>query len=394
MLCCGFGAGLAAVGVIALVLGSCNRVDHPPPPAAQKPPRSVPEAGIVVLDAALGDGPPTCGGQTLAAVTNPPLLYFVLDRSGSMGQPIDDGNTSKYSAAQTAVGEVLDSIGHRVRYGAVVYPASDEDGSCQPGRQVFPPTLGDPPSPGSGAGRGTVLRAFMNRIAAFQPGGATPTAATLESVLPNLSGAAERMAVVLVTDGAPNCDADLACPSSSCIPDIEGGSFQGLPCGPARSCCDPALLGPGAGGNCIDGEATVAAVLGLAEAGIDTYVVGMPGSEAYSSLLERLAVAGGQARARPPAYYAVSDASALTQALFEIGTGLAIQCEIQLESTPPDPELVNLYFDDELVGFDPENGWDFSSASALSVRGNACETLRSGSVREVQIAYGCRTVVR
>lgn len=390
----GFGAGLAAVSAIVLALGSCSRLDHPPRPASQEPPpSSLPEGGVR-LDGSPSDGPPTCGGESIPALTNPPILYFVLDRSGSMGEAIEGTSLTKYAAAQTAVGEVLESIGHRVRYGAVVYPATAEDSSCQAGRQVFPPTLGDAPSSVPAGARGPVLRAFLNRIGAFQPGGATPTAATLESVLPSIAGAADRIAVVLVTDGAPNCNGDLGCPSSTCIPDIEGANFLGWPCGTAQSCCDPAVLGPGAGGNCIDGEATLAAVQRLAEAGIDTYVVGMPGSEAYANLLDRLAEAGGRARPTLPAYYAVSDAAALGDALLEIGTGLAIQCEIELESTPPDPELVNLYFDGEVVALDPENGWDFGSPSALSVRGEACEMLRSGSIREVQIVYGCRTVVR
>jgi hypothetical protein len=56
--------------------------------------------------------------------------------------------------------------------------------------------------------------------------------------------------------------------------------------------------------------------------------------------------------------------------------------------------LVNLYFDGELVAQGAEDGWDWTSEAALSVRGEACTSLRSGAVREVQIVYGCRTVVR
>ena len=66
---------------------------------------SVPDGGIFID----GDvsGPPTCGGQTLQAITHPPLLYFVIDRSGSMGDAFDSFGKTKYGAALTAIGQAL-----------------------------------------------------------------------------------------------------------------------------------------------------------------------------------------------------------------------------------------------------------------------------------------------
>jgi hypothetical protein len=231
-------------------------------------------------------------------------------------------------------------------------------------------------------------------LAAQSPGGATPTAATLAAISSRAEQLGERASLVLVTDGAPNCNLDLVCESAACIPDIEQAIVEGLTCGVNFSCCDAMAVGPGAGGNCIDARATEAAVAALQQVGINTYVIGMPGSEAYSSLLERLARAGGTARPTAPAYYAVEAVEELDEALLEIGTGLAIQCEIELETAPEQPDLVNLYFDGKVLELDPENGWDWTAESALSVRGEACAALRSGAVREVQIVYGCQTVVR
>lgn len=350
--------------------------------------------GGLIVDGKPTDGPPTCGGQKIPAITNPPLLYFVIDRSGSMSEPIDSAGTTKYMAAQAAVGAVLDSIGHRVRYGAVLFPATADDNSCAPGREVFAPILGDALSTVPSGGRGPILRKLMTRLAAQTPGGATPTAPTIAAISGQTDRLGERASLVLVTDGAPNCDLDLTCTSAACIPDIERATLEGLTCGVDFSCCDPAAVGAGARGNCIDADATEAAVAALERAGIDTYVIGMPGSEAYASLLERLARAGGTARPTAPAYYAVGAVGSLNEALLEIGTGLAIQCEIELETAPPQPDLVNLYFDGKLLELDPENGWDWTAEAALSVRGDACAALRSGAVREVQIVYGCQTVVR
>src|SRR5690606_41943288 len=47
-------------------------------------------------------------------------------------------------------------------------------------------------------------------------------------------------------------------------------------------------------------------------------LIGMPGAEAYASVLNRLAEVGGTAQTGEAAYYAVSDAPALEQALLEI----------------------------------------------------------------------------
>jgi hypothetical protein len=355
----------------------------------------VPDGGILV-DGTPSTDPLNCGGQNIPAITNPPLLYFVLDGSGSMSELIDAaGTTTKYTAALAAVGSVLQTIGHRVRYGAVVYPGVDGGAdSCLPGREVFAPTLGDALATVPEGGRGPILRKFLTRLSAFTPGGSTPTSTTLAAILPRTAVLGDHISIVLLTDGAPNCNEEATCPSATCIPDIEHLRFEDKVCGAQLSCCDPTLLGPGAGANCIDGDATEAAVAALHEAGIDTYVVGMPGSEAYASLLDRLAEAGGTARPTEPLYYAVSAAKALSDALFEIGTGLAIKCEIELSTPPADADLVNLSFDGKAVPLDPENGWDWTSEAALSVRGDACALLRSGGVREVQVVYGCRTVVR
>jgi hypothetical protein len=342
----------------------------------------------------LEDGPPTCGGQLLAATVDAPVLYFVFDRSGSMSDPIASGGPSKYEAALDAIEVVLRSIGHRVRYGAAVYPSDGDAPSCIPGAEVFPPTQGDAPSRVVEGQDGIILSTFMQRIEAHPPDGATPTSSTLLVVARNLAKVKTRAYVVLVTDGAPNCNAAAACTSADCIPDIERVWLGDERCGDdGLSCCDT-QFGAEAGANCVDGDASVAAVQNLAARGVDTYVVGMPGSEAYRNVLERLAVAGNTARDAAPGYFAVTDTDALTNALFEIGTGLSIGCDIALEAAPADPSLVNVYFDAELVVQDPNEGWDYGESGALAIHGSACTALKSGEVRQVKVTYGCETIVR
>jgi hypothetical protein len=388
-----------ALGLSGLVLPACQSHEHAPPPgpaSAGSGNGSIPDGGIAI-DGHTSGGPPTCGGQTLEAIIHPPLLYFVIDRSGSMGDEIDASGVTKYAAALKAIGDLLDVVGSRVRYGAAIYPATNIDSSCEAGFQLFPPTLGDAVAKVPAGGRGPVLRELLNRLSGYTPGGATPTAATLRALAPRIQSFAKSgdpTLVLLLTDGAPNCNAATSCDSASCIPDIEAALIQqGTVCGRDFSCCDRSL-DPSAGANCIDVDDSETAVRKLFDASVRSFVVGIPGSEAYEKTLERLAAAGGSARSTRPSYYAVSDADALSTAMLEIGTSISIPCEIELAEAPSDPALVNVYFDSEVVPRDAQEGWDYDGAAGLVLSGDSCRTLQSGGVRNVQIAYGCQTIVR
>lgn len=389
-----------ALGLLLNALGAgCANHDHAPPPVpstAGAAGKGSDLDGGIFIDGDVS-GPPTCGGQTLQAITHPPVLYFVIDRSGSMGDAFDRSGKTKYAAALTSIDRLLGAVGSRVKYGAAIYPATDIDSSCQAGFQMFPPTLGDALADTPTGGRGPILRELMRRLTAYQPGGATPTSATLNALRPRIAEYAatgDATLVVLVTDGAPNCNVDVTCDASSCIPDIEHAiTQQGLVCGESVSCCDRSLS-PNAGGNCIDGEASEQAVRALFDANVRTFVVGLPGSEAYEKTLDRLAEAGGTARAGSSSYYAVSDQEALSAALLEIGSAVTIPCRIELEAPPTNPALVNVYFDGQVVPRDVESGWDYGGDTELTLAGDACQQLQAGAVHEVQIAYGCETIVR
>jgi hypothetical protein len=170
-------------------------------------------------------------------------------------------------------------------------------------------------------------------------------------------------------------------------------NIEGL-CLLAGNCCDPLLAGEGAQQNCVDSDASVAAVEAYAAAGIDTYVIGMPGSEAYASVLERLAIAGNTARQVPPLYYAVGDTAALEAALRTIGVEVAVTCDLGLAEAPPDPDLVNVYLDSTLLPSSPDEGWTWISATSVQIHGAACRTVLAGDVLQVNILSGCPTVLR
>jgi len=372
-----------------LALG-CAPGERPPPGTYQD--HAPTDGGTSLIDSGGRACGEFCGETFLTEVTTPKNLYFVIDRSGSMAAPMPDSPFNRSETARGVLVNLLRTIGHRVSYGAAAFPTTANPDDCSPGGQVFPPARGQlPPCEG---GDDPLLDDFRERLETLAPLGGTPTAATLRKLRPDLVALEGETTVVLVTDGAPNCNVDEVCGTDSCTHNIEGATLGGRVCDAAFNCCDPSIFGETAGAHCVDDDATEAAVLALAEDGIPTYVVGMPGAEPYADLLGRLAVAGGTARPEGVPYYATADSAQLRDALYAIGTGVAIRCSIELDAPPADPGLVNVYFDGEVVASDPENGWTWDGEATIVVTGEACERLESGSVLDARAVFGCDTVVR
>ena len=376
---------------VAFGAAACSNDQRPPPFQAAGGSGPAPLDGGLDIEAG-NDNPNLCGEEIIPAISEPPTLYFVLDRSGSMSEPFEGTEQSKYETARDVLGEVLSDIGHRVRYGAAVFPTASEDG-CGPGVQIFPTSQGDPPSYAKSGRLGPVLSDLLGRLGTAEEEGGTPTAATLAELRPTLTELGSRTHVVLATDGAPNCNAEAECDASSCMLNIEGASVGGVECDASFNCCDPSNTGEGAPSWCVDGSALEEEVAALAELGVPTYVIGMPGAILYASLLDELARIGGTAMSEEQAFYSADDPEALSAALRAIGTGVAISCTLELERAPEDQNQVNLYFDEELLP-GGEDGWRWVGPQTVEVLGTACAELESGEVLEVQIAYGCETVLR
>jgi len=380
---------------------SCNSREHPPFEPAQTGGSGSPNitdddaaaaagnalnVGDASADAAL------CGDQQIPAISEPPNLYFIVDRSGSMAERLPGSAFTKYENARIAISVMLRAVGHRVRYAAGVYPALLNQDGCSPGVPIFPISAGDSPKYAAMGENGPVLTDLLKRLGSSPPaGGGTPTAATLRELQPTILGLDGRKTyVVLMTDGAPNCNLGLRCGVDACIPNIEHLFASGLACDDSFNCCAPRV----GAGDCVDADESEAAVLEYRKAGVDTFVVGMPGSEAYRSMLNRLATAGNTARPGNTAYYAVSDTDQLGLALRSIGAQVAISCDLPLSETPENPGLVNVYFDDQVVPKGDDDGWRYTGDDRIEFMGAACETLTAGDVLNVQVLSGCPTVLR
>jgi len=385
--------GIALNASVAL---SCNTREHPPIFESVQP------SGSGGLSGSVGGGanldlddtsldPALCGDQRIPAISDPPNLYFVVDRSGSMLEPLPGSPLSKYENARIAISVMLRAVGHRVRYAAAVYPALFNRDGCEPGMPVFPISAGDSPKYAARGENGPVLTELLTRLGSNLPSGGTPTAATLRELEPTILGLdGKKTYVVLITDGAPNCNLALRCGVEACIPNIEHYSVSGVACDDSFNCCSPKV----GAGDCVDADASEAAVIDYQAAGVDTFVVGMPGSEAYRSMLNRLAIAGNSARPGDTAYYAVSDTDELSYALRSIGARVAISCDLPLSEAPENPELVNVYFDDQVVPKSDRDGWRYNGEGRIEFVGATCDTLTAGDVLNVQVLSGCPTVVR
>jgi hypothetical protein len=382
----------ASCGIASSACGSTDRPGHYQRPVAASD-------GGILLDGGGSDGPPgadaggLCGNQFIPTSENRPNVYFVLDRSTTMLEDFSGAASSKYQSASDAIASVLRAVGHRIQYGAAVFPSLNE--GCATGLEVFSTRAGDPSTYAAAGRDGPVLQALANTLWRVEPaasGGGTPTAATLTALLPVVSALAGQTFVVLATDGEPNCNADARCTNTDCSLNLRHYALDGIACDASFNCCDPALVLDGQL-SCVDGPPTVTAVGALASAGVKTYVIGLPGSEYCANLLDQLAVAGGTASATSPRYVPVSSVDQLSAAVMSIGITLAISCDITLDQTPPDRNLVNVYFDQKLLPSDPDNGWVFGADNLVEIRGLACDQLMSGDVLEVQVVAGCPTVV-
>ncbi len=335
-----------------------------------------------------------CGTQIIPAVSNPPNLSFIIDHSASMGDALAGSGLSKYENARLALAHVLKVVGHRVNYGAAIFPGLAGVTGCEPGDELMKVAPGDPPSYARAGKTGPRLRDLLGRLSIASVDGGTPVAPTLAKMGAVLSQLQGQTYVVLITDGAPNCNAQLSCEASGCIPNIENLTSAGAECTPSHNCCEPSSANPRANLSCVDSAASLDAVRTLADAGIQTFVVGMPGSEPYEDLLNGMAELGGTAREGDTGYYSVADVDALQQALVAIAASVAISCEIPLDYEPPDRDYVNVYFDGAVVAYDPLDGWEWTDDGRVAIRGRACEELSAGAVLEVQILAGCKTLVK
>lgn len=183
-------------------------------------------------------------------------MLVVFDRSGSMGEPWDDGRP-RYEVAGEAVEAAIAPLAPQLSVGAISFPSmTDATGWCG---TVDPVDAQIPYTDGP-----DFLDAWRSTWMGLELLGSTPIDQALEAADLSLPDDGVVTAVVLLTDGEPTCEGD--------VPAVDR----------ARAWVDR---------------------------GVRTWVVGLPGTEG-STYLAALARAGGTGAPIAPA-----DAGALTEGL-------------------------------------------------------------------------------
>ncbi len=303
----------------------------------------------------------TCGEQTtpLPYATKTPDVIIAFDRSSSMRDDFG-GMGTRYTVERDILVPLVTMYEFLIRWGYEEFPIK---GTCPGGLKC----CGDAVS---------VDPAFMNaaavnaKINTALEGSAIQTATPLalkyirEFYAGFKDGIKDRY-VLLSTDGEPNCSL--------------AGEQAGLMC-VAGTCTGP----------CYEAENEIKMMAGM---GIKTIVLGL--ATGNSNCLNMLAMAGGAVRpGGPPHFYPAGDPGSLRMHLEAIVGGIARpSCIIDLNSPPPNPDLVAVFLDGGQVPRDPTkmNGWEYSSPSMkqITVYGSYCRKVESFAVRQIGVQYGC-----
>ena len=169
--------------------------------------------------------------------------------------------------------------------------------------------------------------------------------------------------VVLVTDGAPNCNPDPIPPPPVCIctsPD------------PTR--CDPMMFAD-ASLQCLDAPRALEELNLLTSAGIPTFVLGITRQADLVEVLDSMAVAGGRPRTTGPRrYYDAQTEAELNEALDAINDSIT-SCAFTL-SAPSNVDHFEVLLAGEPIRRDRTHmsGWDFTNEdnTVIALYGDAC----------------------
>jgi len=322
----------------------------------------------------------TCDCFEVDLLTDPPNIYFVLDRSGSMIAE------NKWTKVRGTVGSVVKALGPRANIGAAVYPGDGVD-ACVAGTELMAVRPGD--APGTNTNPNSTFLTLARALDLTQASGGTPTRATIAALTPKLMGLPGKTFVVLATDGGPNCT-DLVCDTSECILNIEGTQLGPNTCSLAGPNCCAGKQGL----SCLDDDGTEQEIAKLAAARIPTYVIGIPGAGPYSNIMDRFAKAGGTARPTAPLHYQINQSTEqeFTAVLKKVAAQIVATCDFELK-TAPEEATVNVYLDNVVTPKDPTNGWKVEGKK-VTMLGTSCQRIKDGDVLDVRIVVGCPSVLK
>jgi len=353
-----------------------------------------------------------CGLDQLSAETTPVNVLLLLDKSGSMDSMPDGASTTTlWDAVNTALEDALEQASPAVSFGLQLFPGQSVIKDCDGADCCGIGTTGVDVEVGPGD---EPRVAILDRLSRTQPGGGTPTADALAAAYQYYTtGAGAELDggkfVLLATDGGPNCNEGASCEAEACTLNIDGNCNVD-----PLNCCASTPTG------CLDDDRVLGQIEQLYSIGVDTFVVGLAGTEEYAAQLDAFAEAGGRAReGADDKYYKVAatgSAAGLTDVLNDITRQLVQQCDVELAPGDFDLNELNVAVDCSVIPFDlpVESGEGGNAGSAgdpndgpsywwidglengeiptVHLGGDICATIQSTGVERIDILRGCPTV--
>jgi hypothetical protein len=331
---------------------------------------------IGVPDASTGgnDEPGTGGaGDDCAAVDLTlddviPTVVLLIDQSGSMEDSEFEPGKNRWEAlkeALTGPESPVKELEDKVRFGMTFY---SNDAQLDE-----PPEEGVCPTVDRGGEDQTLMPPSFGRFEAFSeyflPLGTfrnTPTAESFERVAADLAAFDEPgpKYIVLATDGNPD----------RCDNNREGAT------GPT--------------GGALSRQMVVDAVSAAFDEDITTFVISVGGDVTPDHLRNVANVGQGfDADDQKDRFYLVNTSDALTSAFEDIISGTR-SCVLTLdgEIDPDQADKGEVKIDDEPVPMDEDDGWVVVDGQTIELKGEACETIKSGE-HLLSARFPCEAVV-
>jgi hypothetical protein len=289
-----------------------------------------------------------CGQRSIQIEKVAPNIMILLDRSGSMDG--DAGGDTRWNVAKKAIAQITSLLDADIRFGLATY-SSCEKGGCSAGSVVVPIAtnnasaiqtfLDGTTDKRSSDGKGLTADGKLEYLCdSGDPETSTGKSLAALSAEPSLQDPSRTNAVILLTDGKENDD---------CKADCDG------PCGAGR------LLSQ--------------------TPGVKTYVIGLGVS---ASAIDAIARAGGTTASIP-----TDDVDQLSKA-FDTVTSSVGGCDYALGAPPPNTDGLYVFFDKATLPRDAMDGWSYEeSRNRLRFNGGACEKLKSGGVKTIDVVYAC-----
>jgi hypothetical protein len=287
-------------------------------------------------------------------------MLFQLDSDNQAGP----GQTSRWDALRDALSQTIIPFSGQIAMGARFFPSANADlnapGACvqDPDSAEIIPALNNAQS---------IIDVFDTTV----PIGGTPSAQALNlaAQVTGPRGAVAR-AMVIATDGAPNCNPDLNPNSCVCTAPASGGGCV--------------AAGGTDGSNCLDDTATISTIEQIFRVrNIPVFVVGIGVTGTFANTLDQMAVAGGRPRQNEPFYYPASTPADLTSA-FQVVRDSVGKCAYVTPSAPTDPNSIVVTLEGAQIPRDPSHtdGWDWvdQSFGQLQLFGPACSAATPANV--------------